>query len=54
MSGVLFTPDVCKIVNAKSHIHCTCSDQNSLDMSGKRGKKIDSEVNGIIFFFKLA
>ena len=43
MSAVLFTPHVCKIVNAKSGIN----------MVGKRGKKSDYEVNGIIIFFKL-
>ena len=42
MSAVIYTPQVCKIVNAKSHIH----------MSGKRGKKTDSEVNGIRIFLK--
>lgn len=41
-----FTPHVCKIVNAKSRspLGTDCSGQNLLDMSGKRGKKSNSEV----------
>ena len=41
-----FTRHVCKIVNVKScsPLGTDCSGQNLLDMSGKRGKKSDSEV----------